>query len=236
LARSLEAIRIAGIDLARLQKQMHQTIAAGPFREATVYIQITRGAAPRAHPFPEQTTPLEFLYVQEYHDHYAKARLEGAVSFIHPDLRWQRCDIKSTNLLANVLAMQAAKEAGCVEAILSRSDGSLTEGTHSSLFAVKAGTILTAPKSSAILPGITRALVLDLCTKAGIAVREELLKQSELDSVAELFLTGTTTEVLPVVRVDRLIIGDGRPGPIVRRLQRAFQDAVEDFRRGHGSS
>jgi D-alanine transaminase len=229
LARSLAAIRIAGIDLGGLRRRMRETIAAGPFTEATAYIQITRGIAPRAHPFPASTPPLEFLYVAEFSDPYAEARCGGAGVILHPDLRWDRCDIKSTNLLGNVLAMQAAKEAGCLEALLYLPDGTLTEGTHTSFFGVLHGELLTAPNSNAILPGITRGLVLRLAERAGIPLREHVLKRDDLPGVSELFLTGTTSEVLPVVRVDGRMIGDGRPGPVTRRLQEEYRQVVREF-------
>jgi D-alanine transaminase len=229
LARSLEAIRIHGVDLDRLRRRMLETIAAGPFKEATAYIQVTRGVAPRAHAFPARSTPLEFLYVKEFHDVYADLRRDGAAVITQPDVRWDRCDIKSTNLLANVLAAEAAKEAGCVEALLCLSDGTLTEGTHTSFFGVLASKVLTAPNSNAILPGITRGLVLRLAARAGIDVQEHVLKRSDLEHVSELFLTGTTTEVLPVVQVDGRPIGDARPGPVTRRLQEAYRAAVSEF-------
>jgi D-alanine transaminase len=229
LARSLEAIRITGIDLDRLRRRMSATIAAGPFLEATVYIQITRGAAPRAHPFPAGIRPLELLWVQPFDDPYREARRNGAGVLLQPDVRWDRCDIKSTNLLGNVLAMQAAREAGCLEAILYLPDGTLTEGTHTSFFGVLHGAVLTTPTSNAILPGITRRLILDLTSRAGIPVQEHVLRRDDLGEVSELFLTGTTSEVMPVVQVDNRSIGDGRPGPITRRLQDAYQEAVREF-------
>jgi D-alanine transaminase len=229
LARSLDAVQIHGVDLDRLSRRMQDTIAAGPFEEATVYIQITRGAAPRAHPFPADAAPLEFLFVQEFDDHYAAAREVGARVITYPDFRWNRCDIKSTNLLANVLAMQAATEADCQEALLYRSDGSLTEGTHTSFFGVRQGTILTTPSGHAILPGITRKLILRLTAEAMIPVREQAMKRNDLPQMAELFMTGTTSEVLPIVRVDDVPVGDGRPGPITRRLQDAYGKAVAEF-------
>ena len=229
LARSLDAIHIHGIDLSRLRSRMHQTIAAGPFGEAIVYIQITRGAAPRSHAFPAHAVPFELLYVQAFTDPYGEARRDGAKVVAAPDIRWDRCDIKSTNLLANVLTMQAAKEAGSVEAIYYLSDGTLTEGTHTSLFGVLDGAVLTAPNSSSILPGITRGLVLRLAAAANIPVREQVLRRMQLDQVSELFLTGTTTEVLPVVRVGEERIGTGSPGPVTRRLQEAYGHAVKVF-------
>lgn len=229
LEQSLASIRISGVDIARLRQRMHETIKAGPFGESLVYIQITRGAAPRAHPFPVGATPLEFFYVAEFKDPYEVQRRDGASVITQPDVRWDRCDIKSTNLLGNVLAMQKAKEAGCLEALLTLSDGTLTEGTHTSFFGVLHGTLLTAPNSNAILPGITRSLVLRLAARAGVPVKEQVLRRENLAEVTELFLTGTTSEVMPIVRVDGQAIGDGRPGPVTRRLQDVYRQAVAEF-------
>ena len=226
LRRSLESVRIGGVDLDRLHRRMLDTIAAGPFREATVYIQVTRGIAPRSHPFPAGATPTEILWVSEFNDPYTQARKSGASVTLQPDLRWERCDIKSTNLLANVLAMQSAKEAGCVEALLYLADGSVTEGTHSSLFGVKHGSLITAPNGPSVLPGCTRRLLFRLASKLDLPVQERLLRRDELPEVAELFLSGTTTEVLPVVRVDGKPVGDGAPGPVTRRLLEAYGEAV----------
>jgi D-alanine transaminase len=229
LGRSLGSIRIHGVDLARLRQRMMETIAAGPFAEAIVYIQITRGAAPRTHTFPGNVTPLEFLYVQEFRDPYVQARQEGAAVVTVPDIRWGHCDIKSTNLLANVLAAQTAKEAGCVEALLCSDEGIVSEGTHTSFFGVLDGKVLTAPNSNHILPGITRGLVLRLAQRARIDLHEHELRRPDLTRVSELFLTGTTSEVLPVVRVDGQPIADGKPGPVTRRFQQAYREAVREI-------
>ena len=229
LARSLESIRIHGVDLERLRQRMQETIAAGSFREATAYLQVTRGAAPRKHGFPAGVAPLEFLYVQEFTDPYSEARRTGAAVITQPDPRWHHCDIKSTNLLGNVLAMQNALEAGCIEALLYQPNGALTEGTHTSCFGVLDGVLLTAPNSTAILPGITRGLVLRLSQRASVPVREQMLRRDDLGHVSEVFLTGTTSEVLPVVRVDGRPVADGKPGPVTQRLQEAFAAEVRDF-------
>lgn len=223
LGHSLEAIRIRGVDLDRLRRRVLDTIAAGLFVEATVYIQITRGTAPRGHGFPNGAVPLEFLYVSEFEDRYVEGRERGVAVSTTPDIRWDRCDIKSTNLLANVLAAQAAKDAGAVEAVFYLPDGTITEGTHTSFFGVLDGRLLTAPQSPAILPGITRGLILRIAANEGIAVQEHTLKLADLSRVSELFLTGTTSEVLPVVRVDQQTIADGKPGPITRRLQAGYR-------------
>jgi D-alanine transaminase len=229
LARSLGEVRIRGVDLARLRRRMVETIAAGDFREATVYIQVTRGVAPRGHAFPANITPTEILWVAEFDDPYTAARRTGAAVVLYPDIRWDRCDIKSTNLLGNVLAMQAAKEEGCVEAVLCLPDGSLMEGSHSSFFGVRDGVIRTPPISPEILPGCTRAFVLGLAAKNGIRIEERPLHRNELPDVQEAFLTGTTTEVLPVVRVAQQTIGDGQPGPVTRWLQEKYNETVRHW-------
>jgi D-alanine transaminase len=231
LERSLREIRIGGIDLDRLRRRMRETIAAGPFDEAIVYLQITRGSAPRAHVFPAATTPLEFLFVQAFVDPYQDLREQGADVITRPDVRWDRCDIKSLNLLANVLMAQEAKEAGCIEALLYLADGTFTEGTHTSLMGVVQGTLASAPQGPGILPGTTRALIVAEAGRLGIPFKEQALNWQELERLDELFLTGTTSEVLPIARVDGRPIRDGRPGPVTRMLQKAYADAVAAFRR-----
>lgn len=230
LKNSLAAIRLPGVDLERLRLRMHETIKAGNYGEATVYLQITRGAAvPRKHAFPKDATPLELLWVQEFVDPYAQYRKVGCGVSLEPDLRWKRCDIKSTNLLGNILAMQTAVEAGNIESLLYYPDGTVTEGTHSSFFAVDKGTLVMTPSGSHILPGMTRDFVVSLAKKLGVGVREAWLKREQLFEVEELFLTGTTSEVLPIARVDGRNIGPGAPGPITRRLQEAYTQGVHDW-------
>ena len=231
LARSLTAIRINGVDVDRLRQRMHETIKAGGFGESVVYLQVTRGAVyPRRHAFPNNATPLELLWVEDYDDTAtARQRQTGTSVITHPDLRWHRCGIKSTNLLANVLANQAAHEAGASEALLYLPDGTMTEASHSSFFWVTHGHLCTTPHDANILPGITRIEVLRLTERARIPVRECYLKRDELMRVDELFLTGTTSEVLPVVCVDGHPITGGEPGPLTRRLQAAHDEAVREF-------
>ncbi|MGE3804043.1 MAG: D-amino acid aminotransferase [Gemmataceae bacterium] len=228
LGRSLDAIRIQGIDIDRLRQRIEGMIGQHSFGEAIIYIQITRGAAPRAHKFPAGVAPLEFFYVQDFKDPYVEARQTGVGVVTHPELRWGRCDIKSTNLLGNVLAMQTAIDANCAEALFVHADGTILEGTHTSCFGVLNGTLLTFPSGPAILPGITRSLVLRLARRAQIPVQEHVLKMSDLARVTELFLTGTTSEIMPIVKVDGKAIADGQPGTVTRRLQEAYAHEVED--------
>src|SRR4051794_24108220 len=147
LKRSLAEIRIPHVDLDGLRRRTHETIAVGPFREAMVYIQVTRGSAPRRkHAFPAEIRPLELLWVEEYDDGPTAARRKTGVSVItYPDLRWHRCDIKSTNLLGNVFAIQAAAEKDAAEALLVCPDGTLSEGSHSSFFWIRGGALYTTP-------------------------------------------------------------------------------------------
>ncbi len=182
LARSLAAIRIGGVDVDRLRRRMHETIAAGGFGECVVYLQVSRGSAyPRKHAFPKAAVPLELLWVDEYDDaRTAQLREHGAGVITQPDMRWHRCDIKSTNLLANVLTNQAAAEAGAAEAILYLPDGTLTEASHSSFFWVTEGSLCTTPHDANILPGITRTVVLRLAERARVRVRESYLKRDAL--------------------------------------------------------
>lgn len=232
LEQSLAAIHVKGVNLDRLRDRMHQTIAAGKFSEGMVYIHITRGAAPRRHAYPRDLTPLEFMYVQDYDDGpTAQQRHVGTSVITFPDMRWHRCDIKSTNLLANVLANTAAHEAGCSEAILYLPDGILSEASHSSFFTVKDGVLHTTPLKANILPGITRNFVIRLAQRADIPVREHALHRDDLRTIDEMFLTGTTSEVLPVVKIDNHPVGKGEPGPVARRLQEFYTRAVHEFLR-----
>lgn len=231
LERSLAEIRIASIDFDRLRARMYETIAAGPFVEAMVYIQITRGAAPRRrHAFNVPLTPTELLWVEDYDDAPTAARRATGVAVItHPDLRWQRCDIKSTNLLANVLANTLSAERGAAETLFYLPDGFLSEASHSSFFWVKDGNLFTTPLVENILPSITRQSLIELAAADGIPFREAKIKGVDVFGVDELFLAATTSEVMPVANVDGRAIGDGRPGPISRLLLMAHQRAVEAF-------
>lgn len=227
--RSLEEIRILGIDMPRMRQRMHETIQAGQFGEATVYLQVTRGAAPRKHSFPKGVVPLELLWVQEYLGSYDEPRDVGCSVITYPDLRWHRCDIKSTNLLGNVLANQASTEAGCAEALLYLPDGTLSEASHSSFFAVQGGKLHTTPLKANVLPSITRGYTLKLAQQAGIAIVERQLHRHELNEVDELFLVGTTCEIMPIVTVDGRPVQNGKPGPMTRRLQAAYTQGVQEF-------
>jgi D-alanine transaminase len=157
------------------------------------------------------------MTIREFHPLSRQVQDVGVSAIVIDDIRWGRCDIKSVNLLANVLARQQAKQAGVFETILVK-DGQVTEGAVSNVMAVKKGSVITAPEGPAILSGITRAVVLELARKDGIPVQERPIPRSDLFCVDELLLTGTTVEVVGVVKVDEQVIGKGCPGPITQRL------------------
>jgi D-alanine transaminase len=237
LERSLAELRITA-NVERIERRMHETLAHSGIREALIYIQVTRGTAPRrTHRFPDPpVAPNELIWVDEITaDPFGVQRATGARLLTVPDMRWQRCDIKSVNLLGNCLAAQAAAEAGCAEALLVDRDGTITEGSHTSVFGVKAGRIVTSPLGPHILPGITRALVLGLAERAGIPVIEEPMRRDRLHEFNELFLTGTSAEVLPITMVDNEPIGGGRPGPVTQRLYGTYHEFVREWLSAAGS-
>jgi D-alanine transaminase len=196
---------------------------------ATVYLQITRGAAVRTHWFPPEGTPATIYASAARFEIPTAARERGASAITLPDVRWARCDIKTVNLLPNVLAKQAAHQAGAFEALLLR-DGAVTEGSSSNAFGVLDGEIRTYPKSNYILPGVTRDIVIDLARELGFTVRESPFHFQDLPRLQELFFTGTTTDVQPAVELDGRPVGTGQPGPIARALLSALMERMNEAR------
>lgn len=193
--------------------------------DALVYVQVTRGVARRTHHFPQPAVaPTVFASAAAYAPDLA-VRERGAAAITYPDLRWARCDLKTVNLLPNVLAKQHAEERGVLEAILVR-DGAITEGSHTNVFAVIEGELRTYPRSDQILGGVTRDVVLELAAEQGIAIRERPIHTRDLARVDEIFLTGTTTDVTPVISVDGAPVGSGEPGPVARALYRALMERL----------
>ena len=197
-----------------------------------VYLQITRGAPPtRSHVFPsEPVAPTVYAFCQETNYPNQERWNQGFTAALLPDRRWGRVDIKTVNLLPNVLAYQDAKEQGADEAILHK-DGVVMEGTHTNLFVVLddgKDTIVTHPRTHGILPGITREVLLEEVREAGLVVEERPLTLEELrDNVKEAFFTSTTSEVKPAVTIDGRPVGDGFVGDMTRRLSQLFSSRIE---------
>ncbi len=227
LRRSLGEIRIETAEIGDLERIAGELIERNDLADgdAVVYIQITRGAAPRGHSFPARPTP-PTVYVTAYvFEPPLKKAEQGIKVVLVPDTRWARCDIKSVALLPNVLAYQQAEEKGADEAVFVR-DGVVTEGSHTSVCALFEGRLRTHPSSNRILSSVTRGVVLDLCRADGIPVEEEAIIEKDLPRADEIMILGTTPEVMPVVAVDDATIGDGRPGPVTRHLQEKFRELI----------
>ncbi len=199
--------------------------------DLSIYLQITRGVAPRDHAFPINTTPTVFAYAQKlkYPD---RAQVENGVAAITlPDIRWMRCDIKAICLLPNAMMRQRAFEQGAAEAILIR-EHYLTEGAASNIFIVSGGRLMTPPKGPFILPGVTRDLVFELARANDVACIEQAINETALFSADEIWMTSSTKEILPITRLDGKPIGGGRPGALYPRLYALYQEYKHAFRAG----
>jgi len=190
--------------------------------EGTFYVEITRGAAPRTHAFPPAgTKPTVLAMVSKFEVPHA-LREAGAKGITDADVRWLRCDVKTVQLLPNCMSKQKAQAAGALEAIYVR-DGIVTEGTHTSVLGVKNGTLMTHPLGPLILPSVTREVVLEVAREQKVPVREQPFSKDEMFAFDELFVSGTTTDVTPIVELDGKRIGSGKPGPVSKQLYAGLQ-------------
>ena len=220
LENSLSSIRLAN---PHDREQWLEILA--PLLDAnldqSVYVQITRGVGvKRDHAFPENVVPTVFAMastIAPFND------LDAGVKAISiEDNRWNRCNVKATTLLANILLRQQAIEQGCVEAILVK-DGYVTEGAASNIFAVIDGILITPPKGHEILPGVTRDVILELARQNNIPYSEDIISLDALQTASEIWLTSSTREILPVVQLDDETIANGKPGPIWQTMYQLFQ-------------
>lgn len=233
LARLDEGLRGLKIDLdAETKKQIPEISRALIERnghtvgEASVYLQITRGAVwPRAHTFPDPPVkPTLYLSSGKFIPHIDLHK-SGVDTIKVPDVRWSRCNLKTINLLPNTLAKQQAIEAGVNSAVMVR-DGVVTESPNANIFGVRGGELYTYPASNYILSGITRTAVIAIANNLGIPLHLNPIREDELSSFDELFFSGTTTDIQPIIRVDGKNIGSGKPGSIVRSIQEAYTEML----------
>lgn len=231
LSRSLGELRIKLDQPERIPELARTLLERNELTtvDGTVYIQVTRGAFPRQHVFPKQPV-VPTLYMEANRLLVRPGLKDGVACCTYPDIRWTRCDIKSIALLPNILAGQHAAEHGCYEALFVR-DVCLTEGSHTSIFAVNGRTLITHELDNSVLPGITRNVILKLAAELGLGLEERAVRAEELASIDELFLSCTTAEVLPVVSVDARPVGSGKPGPVTLQLASAFRNHVETWLR-----
>jgi len=231
LSSGLAELCISAPDLAdpvRLTAIAERLLAADGllYGEATFYVEVTRGVAPRTHQFPSaKISPTVFAMANRFKP-AEDFRRAGATCITMPDIRWLRCDIKTIQLLPNVLGKQAAAEAGALDVLFVR-DGVITETSHANVLAVIDGVIRTHPTNHLILPGVTRAVVLEIARDLGMRVDETPFAPSDLSRASEVFLACTTTDVMPIIRVDEVVIGDGKPGPIATTLFRELRRRLD---------
>jgi D-alanine transaminase len=225
--KSLDSIGITlPYTMDHLKKLLEELIAKNNLQIGTIYMQITRGVAPRNHAFPaEHVSPCLVAYTKEV-VRPLESLNTGVKAIVTEDLRWLRCDIKSLNLLGNLLAKQKAAVEGCFEAIQHRSED-VTEGSSSNIFIVKNGVVSTHQSDNLILKGITKDLILQVCASKNIVVEERTFTLDELAQADEVFLSSTTCEVMPIIEVDGKSVADGLPGPVTKRLQEMFEQEIE---------
>lgn len=204
------------------QTTIEQLVERNGGGDQSVYLQVTRGVAPRDHVFPKDVTPTAFVMSNPLQAVPESYKSKGINAITVPDIRWQNCHIKAITLLPNSLLKQQAQDAGAQEALLIR-DGYLTEGSASNAYAVIDGQIFTAPKDEKVLPGITRELVLELAEQANIPVIEQAVSEQQLHKADEIWVSSSTKEVLPVTTLDGETVGTGMPGEVWQKMDSLYQ-------------
>jgi D-alanine transaminase len=227
LKRSLAAIRISNPhDDDAWTALVTRLIGLHPWPDQFIYLQVTRGVARRDHAFPAQATPTVFAMASELVPVPAAQREGGVAAITLPDERWLHCDIKSVSLLGNVLARQAAVDAGAAECLMFR-DGFLTEGSSSNVWVVRQGTVFGPPRDHRILEGIRVGLLDELCARTGIPMQTRPVLREEVLAADELMVSSATKEVVAVTHLDGRPVGSGRPGPVYQALYQAYQAAKQ---------
>lgn len=221
-ARSLAEIRIGNLSIDVIRARVRRAFEAAGLPNAKIYFHVTRGSAPRNHSWSKDIKPNFFLTIGEVSDS-SQEKAKGVAVSTHPDWRWKRCDIKSLNLLPNILARQDAADKGCDEAILVDDAGLITEGAGSGFFAIVAGALQTAPLTANILPSITRKFIVQAAENIGLRIEEKCMTPQQAAAADELFIAVTTKDIVPVVTFDGATIGDGKPGPHTKALIGAFR-------------
>jgi D-alanine transaminase len=232
LETSLREVHIPNpLSATQWREVFERLIAVNDAADQSLYIHITRGAAPRDHAFPENATPTVFAYAQPLKYSTAEQLAHGVAAITTEDIRWSRCDIKAIALLANALLRQKAIEAGAIESILIR-DGHMTEGAACNIFIVKNGVAITPPKGRFILPGITRDLVVELMRAKGLPCEERAVTEAELRNADEIWLTSSSREILPITKLDGKPVGAGKPGPLHAKVFGIYREYKNAFCEG----
>lgn len=229
LERSLASIRIqVNMQRADWESLITDLIRRSGLGDCMAYVQVTRGVAKRDHAFPKNVTPTVFCMVSPLVRPTAAQREQGLSAVSIPDLRWLRCEIKSTSLLGNVLAKQAAVDAG-VDEVLQFRDGFLSEGASCNIWIAKGGVLLAPPRNNLILEGIRYRLLEELADKAGVPFEARLISEDEVNGADEIMMTSATKEVLPITRYNGKPVGTGQPGPVYEKLRKGYDEAIRQL-------
>lgn len=226
LERSLRELSYPSVSRDKVKNGMLEILDRSGMDRASVYLQISRGVAPRNHAYSGVNGVQIIMTVREVKEVPETLRIKGVPAITVEDIRWGRCDIKTVQLLANSLAKQKAVESGAYDAIFVTKEGVVRETTISNLFIVKGGIVITHPANHHILNGITRIMTIDCCREIDLPIEEQTFTVKEMFAADEVFLTGTTIEVLPVVTIDEQTIADGEPGPISKQLCEALHAKI----------
>ncbi|OHX49112.1 D-amino-acid transaminase [Cytobacillus oceanisediminis] len=230
LERLLESGRKIELDIpysvGQLKQMLAEMIKRNNLELGIVYMQFSRGTSPRNHAYPgADVAPVLTAYTRETSRPVESMR-NGVKAILIEDIRWLRCDIKSLNLLGNIMAKQKAAQSGCFEAIQHRGD-TVTEGSSSNIAIVKDGTLYTHPATNLILNGITRRKINEICRENGVALEESAFTKDDLLDADEVFMSSTSAEITPITEIEGKPIGNGSSGPITNKLQNLFEEAIE---------
>lgn len=210
----------------QLKQMLAEMIERNNLELGIVYMQFSRGTSPRNHAYPgADVAPVLTAYTRET-TRPVGSMINGVKAILIEDIRWLRCDIKSLNLLGNIMAKQKAAQSGCFEAIQHRGD-TVTEGSSSNIAIVKDGTLYTHPATNLILNGITRRKINEICRENGIALKESAFSKEDLLAADEVFMSSTSAEITPITEIEGKPVGNGSPGLITNKLQNLFEDAIE---------
>ena len=230
LERSLSELSYPSVSRDKIKDGMLEMLSRSGMDRASVYLQISRGVAPRNHAYSGVNGLQIIMTVREVAEVPEDLRLKGVPAITVEDIRWGRCDIKTVQLLANSLAKQKAIESDVYDAIFVTKEGIVRETTISNLFIVQGGVVITHPANHHILNGITRIMTIDCCRETGLPIHEQTFTAKDMFAADEVFFTSTTIEVLPVVTIDDEIIADGEPGPISKQLYEALHAKMEKLK------
>lgn len=227
LKESAEKIKLSiPYSLEQMREWLLKLLSENDIENGIVYIQVSRGVSPRNHLFPAVDAPIVFVANTKTVERPIDNMLQGVNAITVEDIRWLKCDIKSLNLLGNLLAKQTAFENGCFEAIQHRSE-IVTEGSSSNISIVVNGKVITHPANHLILNGIVRQVMLKTCEENGIPFEETAFTIKELFTADEVFMTSTTAEITPIVQIDGKLVSDGKPGKTTKRLQDLYEQEIK---------